>query len=214
MSGELKCICAPPARSQHAHLKTNTGAWRAACGGLRSGVINQPHKQVSVAVTSSPPLSPHTHWVTYQLAVDTTQADSRSADCNLYHAGAAFILLYSMSSWWNKPGWFQVRTAVGTCRFSCFYVTKRGNILPWPCVKKSSEGRNRRFKCSKISLTLTKGSPATCCLPEHTWFKLGLDFSQLFWMVSQHHGQRPRWHGLTSGAPSRHTNQEKALEKD
>lgn len=32
-------------------------------------------------------------------------------------------------------------------------------------------------------------------------------------MVSQHHGQSPSHHGLTSGAPSQHTNPEKALER-
>lgn len=32
-------------------------------------------------------------------------------------------------------------------------------------------------------------------------------------MVSQHHGQRPRHHSLTSGAPFHHTNREKTLER-
>lgn len=144
------------------------------------------------------------HCLTYQLSVDTTQAGSRSTDCNLYQTGTASIL----KTLWAHSGTNQNRFKMGLqfSKFSCSY--QEGNIFGQ--CENSSEGRNRLFKCSKISLTLAKSGHAARCLLGHTWHKSGPEFSRL---VSQHHGQRPRHHSLTSGAPSHHTNQEKTLER-
>lgn len=115
------------------------------------------------------------HCLTYQLSVDTTQAGSRSTDCNLYQTGAASIL----KTLWAHSGTNQNRFKMGLqfSKFSCSY--QEGDIFGQ--CENSSEGRNRLFKCSKISLTLAKSGHAARCLLGHTWHKSGPEFSRLFW---------------------------------
>lgn len=75
-----------------AHMKTNTEAWRAEYGGLRSGVINSPHKQGSVQSPAHHP-SLHSDWTVW------TSLSDLSALCRHHPGWQPLNWLQALSHW-------------------------------------------------------------------------------------------------------------------
>lgn len=171
----------------HAHLHTheNKHCDCAACGGLRSGVINfGPQTGLCAA---KQPLSTDTglfepRHQTYQLPLHANRPGRRSTDCSLYQnvsgGGSAF----------EAP---EIK------------VMQKGNISG-----NSTEGGNRSSPIQNQTW-LWVYLRQTLVRKLLTWERPRAQ--PVVWMVSQHHGQRS---SLTSvPPPSNHTNQEKTLER-